>query len=255
MHFYRELNSESILKTLEKLRLRIAERFPERGISQVCAELLEVSRQITKEAAQLARPNWWFRGALAVTIGLGVAGAVYALHVILSLGETPKDVSSFVQGLDAFFNIVVLCGLAAAFLMGVESRMKRRQALRRLYELRSFSHVIDMHQLSKDPSVTMGAARALPTASSPQRDLGATDLIRYLDYCTEMLAIIGKLAALYAQNLRDPVTVAAVNEVEELTSDLSRKIWQKLIIMHRNAQAADTAAEDLLAVLHNKMER
>lgn len=254
MHLYRELNADSILKTLGKLKVRIEERFPRRGIAGVCEELLEVARLSAADAARLAQPNWLFRIAVAAAIGVGLAGSFHLLRMILRIGKGPEDISGFVQGLDAFFNIVVLSGLAVAFLVGVEMRFKRRQALRRLYELRSFSHVIDMHQLTKDPSVTVAAIRARPTPSSPQRDLSPGELIRYLDYCTEMLAIIGKLAALYAQNLRDPVTVAAVNEIEELTSDLSRKIWQKLIIMHRNIQAADTAADDLLAVLH-KAER
>jgi hypothetical protein len=254
MHRYRELSADSILKTLGRLKARIKERFPDRGVAHVCEELLEVAQLSTAEAAQLARPVWLFRIAAAATIGVGLAGSGYLLHLILKFEKGSEDISSFVQGLDAFFNIVVLSGLAVAFLISVENRFKRHHALSRLYELRSFSHVIDMHQLTKDPSITIGSAHTQPTASSPERDLSPAELIRYLDYCAEMLAIIGKLAALYAQNLRDPVTVAAVNEIEELTSDMSRKIWQKLIIMHRNIRAADAAAEDLLAVLH-KAER
>ncbi len=42
-----------------------------------------------------------------------------------------------------------------------------------------------------------------------------------------MLALIAKLAALYAGQIRDREVMAAVNEVEELTSDLGRKIWQE----------------------------
>ena len=30
------------------------------------------------------------------------------------------------------------------------------------------------------------------------------ELMRYLDYCSEMLSLTGKLAALYMQNMRDP---------------------------------------------------
>jgi hypothetical protein len=250
MHLYRELNPDSILKTLERLKARIEERFPQRGIARVCAELLEVARSSTSEAAQMAQPSWWLRAALLAAIGLGASAFLYLVHLLLKIGKPPEDISGFVQGLDAFFNIVVLSGLAVAFLLGAEKRYKGKRALQRLYELRSFSHVIDMHQLTKDPSITIGVARARPTASSPARNLSSADLMRYLDYCTEMLAIIGKLAALYAQNLRDPATIAAVNEIEELTSDLSRKIWQKLIIMYRDGRDAETAAADLLTVLH-----
>lgn len=43
----------------------------------------------------------------------------------------------------------------------------------------------------------------------------------------------GKVAALYAQNFRDGVVLSSVNEIESLTTGLSRKIWQKIIILHR----------------------
>ena len=48
-----------------------------------------------------------------------------------------------------------------------------------------------------------------------------------------MLSLIGKLAALYVQKFDDPVALGAVNEVEELTTGLSRKIWQKIMILDR----------------------
>jgi hypothetical protein len=46
-----------------------------------------------------------------------------------------------------------------------------------------------------------------------------------------MLALIGKLAALYAARTQDPQVVAAVNDVESLCTDLGRKIWQKITIL------------------------
>jgi hypothetical protein len=58
-------------------------------------------------------------------------------------------------------------------------------------------------------------------------------LIRYLDYCSEMLSLTGKIAALYAQNFRDAVVLSAVNELENLTTGLSRKIWQKIMIVDK----------------------
>ena len=46
-----------------------------------------------------------------------------------------------------------------------------------------------------------------------------------------MLSLTSKLAALYAQNLPDPVVIDAVNEIESLTTNLSQKIWQKITIV------------------------
>jgi hypothetical protein len=70
------------------------------------------------------------------------------------------------------------------------------------------------------------------------------ELTRYLDYCSEMQSLTGKLAALYAQNLPDPVIIDAVNDIEELTANFSRKVWQKISILEsydgveRGAEAA-----------------
>jgi hypothetical protein len=46
-----------------------------------------------------------------------------------------------------------------------------------------------------------------------------------------MLSLIGKIAALYIQHFNDPVVISTVNEIEELTTGLSRKIWQKIMIL------------------------
>ena len=41
----------------------------------------------------------------------------------------------------------------------------------------------------------------------------------------------GVAAALYVEHLQDPVVLAAVNDLENLTAGLSRKIWQKITIL------------------------
>ena len=100
---------------------------------------------------------------------------------------------------------------------------------KQLHGLRSLIHVIDMHQLTKDPAVLSGNFR--PTAHSPVRITDSQDLMRYLDYCSEMLSITGKLAALFAQSVNDEVVIEAVNDIENLGSNLSRKVWQKITLI------------------------
>ncbi len=58
-------------------------------------------------------------------------------------------------------------------------------------------------------------------------------MTHYLQYCSDLLALISKIAALYVQKFNDPVTMSAVNDVEDLTNGLSRKIWQKIMIFDR----------------------
>ena len=47
------------------------------------------------------------------------------------------------------------------------------------------------------------------------------------------------MAALYVQNFDDGVALAAVNEVESLTTGLSNKIWQKIMILYNIGDSAD----------------
>jgi len=60
---------------------------------------------------------------------------------------------------------------------------------------------------------------------------------RYLDYCSEMLSLANKVAALFVQRMNDPQVLAAVDEVSGLTNGLSSKIWQKLTILDAEMQA------------------
>jgi hypothetical protein len=87
-----------------------------------------------------------------------------------------------------------------------------------------------MHQLTKDPG--MHEDLGLDTENSPYRELNTFELQRYLDYCSEAFSLVGKVAALYSQSLPNEVVVRTVNEIEDLSSGLSRKVWQKLIILN-----------------------
>jgi hypothetical protein len=111
----------------------------------------------------------------------------------------------------------------------VENRIKRRAALESLHQLRSIAHVVDMHQLTKDPVTHV--AEGEKTASSPERSLTPYQLTRYLDYCSELLAINSKLAALHVQCFQDSEVLKTVNEVETLSHQLSNKIWQKIMML------------------------
>jgi hypothetical protein len=89
-----------------------------------------------------------------------------------------------------------------------------------------------MHQLTKDPERLFGTYRG--TDHSPKETMSPLQLGRYLDYCTEMLSLTGKIAALYIDQYDDSEVVAAVGEIEQLCTGLSRKIWQKIMILNRH---------------------
>lgn len=91
-----------------------------------------------------------------------------------------------------------------------------------------------MHQLTKDPSLAENNNHS--TEHSPKRTLSKFELLRYLNYCSELSALISKTASLYSQSFPDEVIINGVNEIENLTTGLSRKVWQKIMILNNNEE-------------------
>ncbi len=236
---YRQLDIDRILETGARLQQRIVERFPEANLGKVAGELLAVGEQARERCDRVRRPHWRLRLAM----GLAIASIVGALGIVvwltMRIAPGPLGVTEFLQGLDAAVNEILLAGAAVYFLVSFERRFKRREVLRALHELRSIAHVIDAHQLTKDPESLLLPERST-TASSPERRMGQYELARYLDYCSELLSLTAKLAALHVQYDDDPVVLAAVTEVESLVGSLSHNIGQKMTILEILAPAAPT---------------
>lgn len=227
---FRALQADKITDTSFVLATRVAERFPQSGLSQVAKELADVSKDAARIAATLSRPNVPLRLASIVVVCLFVAliaMAVYSLKPNTQIASA----SDLAQGVESLINDIVFAGLAIWFMFTIETRIKRKRALDLLSELRSLAHVIDMHQITKDPDRLNKSYQATP--SSPTIEMTPALLSRYLDYCSEMLAIIGKLGALLVQDFDDAQTLSAVNDIEDLSSGLQRKIWQKIMIIDR----------------------
>jgi hypothetical protein len=226
---YRALDSDKIIATIETLATRIGERFPNAGLHVVADQLVEVSSRNKARSQALTRPIWWVRAIEILLVGL----IMVTLIATLMRADLPDRIPDFLQIvtlLESGINDIILIGAALFFLFTLETRIKRQRATADLHQLRSLAHVIDMHQLTKDPDRVLDSR--LPTASSPTRSLTAYELGRYLDYCSELLSLIGKLAALYVQNFNDPVVQQSVDEIESLTAGLSHKIWQKIMILY-----------------------
>jgi hypothetical protein len=231
MKHLQTLDEREIIRTLEVLRSRVAERFPTRGLTATVSHLLDLSRVTAREAEALRRRHWGLRLFSVIILLAGAFGFAKLISFYRVFFGGDIGLSELTQGLEATLNIMLICGIIIVFFLQLEYRHKRRLALDGLYRLRAISHVIDMHQLTKDPAVIAGKER---TSSSPVRDLTPEQLLRYLDYCTEMLSLTGKLAALYAQYYPDTAVISAVNDVEELTTNLSRKIWQKIVLTQQS---------------------
>ena len=191
-------------------------------------ELTKLADESRERVEKLRRPNWYIRVPAAVGLVLIVIAAVSALWS-LRTQSVFSSLSDFFQGLEAAINDVIFLGIAIYFVVTIESRWKRRLALRALDELRSIAHIVDMHQLTKDPEHVV--APRLTTASSPARTMTRRELARYLAYCSESLAITSKLAALHVESMNDSVVLDSVNGIQGLTVGLSGKIWQKIMIL------------------------
>jgi hypothetical protein len=225
---YQTLNSTCIVETLRRLEHRIGERFPGSSLAAVCGELIGMAQTVQQRSIAIASPHYMLRTAVFVVIAAGLVGLAFvALKVNVQVGTV--EIFSMFQGVEAAMNIVVLSGAMLFFLVSLETRIKRQRSLSELHRFRSIAHVIDMHQLTKDPSTILGGGA--PTASSPKRTMSRFELTRYLNYCSEMLSLTNKLAALYAEHLPDPVIIDAVNDIEDLTTNLCNKIWQKITIL------------------------
>ncbi|NUM45663.1 MAG: hypothetical protein HUU38_13245 [Anaerolineales bacterium] len=226
---YKTLSPDKIVASTDMLYKRIHERFPNRGISKVCAELHQIAHATCERAEWINKPYWLLRVGIVLLLGMLVFVVGFLFwEVEVEVGQ--MDLVNFLEAINNGVNDVILIGAGIFFLFTLETRIKRQRALTALHDLRALAHVIDMHQLTKDPERVLG--RWVKTASSPENAMTVFELSRYLDYCSEMLSVIGKIAALYVQGFHDAPAMAAVNEIEDLTNGLSRKIWQKIMILH-----------------------
>lgn len=223
------LRHEKIVNTLEVLEVRIGERFPDANLRVLCQEILQLSKESRQKIDWLEKPDirWRLLSFFIIALGVGLIAYTFSLAKFDLRQITFTDIITLSE---AAVNDLVLLGAALFFLFTLETRVKRSRAMTQLNELRALAHVIDMHQLTKDPNM-MGEGH-LRTSNSPKRELSKFELQRYLEYCSEMLSLIGKVAALYAQHLPDEVVINAANDIEKLTTGLSQKIWQKLSILH-----------------------
>ena len=238
-HQFEHLEPEQVIKTIQQLQKRILERFPNAGLAQVCGNFMRLSEKAHQTTQEIARPMWKLRF---------ITYAIIAIMILLplvivwdsnwTLGK--MTIADEITLTEALFNDLILIGAAILFLTTVETRVKRQRTLTAIHKLRSIAHIVDMHQLTKDPEKYLVNPDKTDTASSPKRIYTAYELGRYLDYCSEMLSLIGKVGAMYIQEFPDSEAVGAVNELESLTTGLSRKIWQKIMILNTEPLEQET---------------
>jgi len=232
-----ELKADKITETAETLTRRIDERFTQSGLGAIAQTIQMISAEASGRIEELSRPMWSLRLS---ALGIGVVTFVVLAYLMmggvdLSHFTRPKTFTNFISVVEPSLGSIVFLTAYVVFLKTIEQRHKERRVLEHLNRLRSLAHVIDMHQLTKDPERLL--ITGPDTASSPKRELTPFLLGRYLDYSSEMLSLLSKIGALWAQAFPEPRILTAVDEIEMLTSGLSRKIWQKVMVLESVIEA------------------
>ena len=226
---FRRLDPEKIVETVKALHTRIVERLPDSGLGKVIAELERVAEDTAARTKWIQKPHLPLRTA-ALLLSVAIVGMLALLLLNIHRFQF-DDFTNSVQALDASISSVVFVGAAILFFLSCEDRIKRRRSLKAIHELRALAHIIDMHQLTKDPESYL--VQRNRGAASGKRVMSPFELTRYLDYCSDGLALISKIAALYVQDFQDTALLDAVDDVEDLTAGFSRKIWQKITILEQ----------------------
>jgi len=227
----KQLEITKLIETLEILCRRVAERFPDSGLSRLSQDLLLTARAIPERVEALQRPNLKIRLIRLASMSFLIAGLV-SLAFMIRFGDDFFSITNFAQSFTALIELVVYVGAAMLFLTTLERRAKTRQTLAYINEMRNYAHIIDMHQLTKDPDTLNKDYRS--TQASPRRIMTSFQMGRYFDYCSELLAVTSKLAAVYVQTVPEAEAMAAVDQIEDLTTGLSQKIWQKSMLLPRS---------------------
>jgi len=233
---FRQLDPSRLLATVEKISSETEKTFPSSGLSNVAKEVVATTRATFENATEIARPRYGIRMVASVaTLVLLVWPLVLSLLFDFK-EEAFSSLGDFIEATDAGLHLILVVAAGIAFTITWESRIKRRVALEAITELRSLAHIIDMHQITKDPGIEH--LSPLPDGDEDTRTVRSDhQLALYLDFSSDLLAIIGKLAAYYIQHLRDRAVLDAVNEIETLTNGLSQKLWQKIMIINRMAES------------------
>ena len=70
-----------------------------------------------------------------------------------------------------------------------------------------------------------------PTAKSPRAGLNAEELHHYFDYCSELVSLIAKTAALCAEHTSDSGRAQHRQRDRDPAAQMSQKIWQKISLL------------------------
>ena len=237
------LQAEKIEKAISELEQGIHEILPGRKIGDVCHELREVAREahtksLRNKSSSFTRNKllklFLIAALILIVTSLITFGLSYFLREILtSLGRN-IGIEEGLQMTDTAITLLLPSIAYIFYRLKDNIKTYRTEVLNDLHKLRMLSHIIDVKQLNKTPDWIDWKEEK----NKHDRKLNARQIAFYLEFCSQMQSLIGKIAVLYIRDVNDPALITAVNEIETLTTGLSRKTWQKLMLMQKHQVAS-----------------
>ena len=207
----RNLDAGKLAVTADALAKWIGVEFPNANLAVVAREVANLTADARRVSWVLARPMYFVRAIVLMIILAALGGVGY--HAWFHPKELLKWIDD-TKGLGIYFMA------AAAFLVTLEIRLKRSKALTAIHDLRSLAHIIDMHQLAKDPIIERYRV-------DPGNDF-REKLAAYLHTCTALLNLVSKVGQVYIDHFPDSVATTAVNDFEAVCNGMANKIWAKI---------------------------
>jgi len=234
---FEQLQPDKILTTVRRLHVRIRQHFPDAGLTMVAAEFTNVVEGADARIREIYAKSLWLRAVVVCFLAAIVALVVWFLLTWVedrshSL-EVAKDVGGLVQAFESFLGAAFFLSAGAVSVATLERRRIRSRVVRAIQELRAMAHIVDLHQLQKDPEQFL-VEREVGDAHK-HVELSVFQMARYLDYCTEILSLVGNVAVIYAQPSNDPTVHEAADDLQQLAGNLANKMWQKIMILDRIA--------------------
>jgi hypothetical protein len=208
------LDAGKIIETAKNLADEINVRLPGTNLAVLAEELAGLAVATEERGRKARRPFLAIRALSALATSLVLLGLWYLARHIHARWEF-GTMNNVFDALNTGFNLLVLLAGALWFCVTLEARIKRKEALAFIEELREFAHVIDVTQLYYTPDLYRARHGARP--SNPAIDE------TYLLHCTQMLGVISNLAPLYARGATGDSILRAASEVQMLAMAIITK--------------------------------
>ena len=230
-----QLDPARIIETAEKLARSIGASLPGSVLAGLAVELVRIARDTDRQVRQARRPILVIRIASVTAIGCGLLGIGFLLNRIHFRWEFGSTFTELFEVTGAAVNFLVMLSGALWFLVTFENRVKCNRALASIQELREFIHVVDATQLYYTPDM-------YDEGGSSANKLRRFDHT-YLLYCSQILGLVGNLAALHTRGAAGDSIMRASADVEMFATALTGKLYNKAEFVRLSAKSDSNIAD------------